>query len=186
MNKKATNFFSDYQKSFSKILSNTFSSNLDNINELIILIEKLKRHRKSKILLFGNGGSSSIASHISVDLVKACKINSLTFNEANLITCFANDYGYENWVKETLKNNSDSNDLVILISSSGKSKNMIKAAKYCISSNLNLITFTGFDKNNPLKKLGNINFWVDYKDYNFVEMAHHILLTSIVDYFAKK
>lgn len=186
MNKKATNFFSDYQKSFSKILSSTFSSNLDNINELIILIEKLKKNRKSKILLFGNGGSSSIASHISVDLVKACKINSLTFNEANLITCFANDYGYENWVKETLKNNSESNDLVILISSSGKSKNMIKAAKYCISSNLNLITFTGFDRDNPLKKLGNINFWVDYKDYNFVEMAHHILLTSVVDYFAKK
>ena len=186
MNKILIDYFSDYQRSFSKILSSTFSSNLDNLKNLVFLIQKLKKYKKSKILLFGNGGSSSIASHISVDLVKACKINSLTFNEANLITCFANDYGYENWVKETLKKYLEPNDLVILISSSGKSKNMVKAAKYCISSNINLITFTGFNKNNPLKKLGKINFWVDYKGYNFVEMAHHILLTSIVDYFAEK
>tara|TARA_B100000989_G_scaffold212698_1_gene161575 strand:+ start:2426 stop:2986 length:561 start_codon:yes stop_codon:yes gene_type:complete len=186
MNKTEINYFSDYQSSFSKILKSTFDSNLSNLKELVLLIKKLKKYKKSKIILFGNGGSSSIASHISVDLIKVCKINSVTFNEANLITCFSNDYGYGNWIKETLKKYSYPHDLIILISSSGSSENMIKAAKYCISSNLNLVTFTGFNKNNPLKKIGKINFWVDYKAYNYVEMVHHILLTSIVDYFAKK
>ena len=137
-------------------------------------------------MIAGNGGSAAISSHFSVDLSKNAGIRSINFNEADLITCFSNDYGYENWIKETLKKYSDPHDLIILISSSGSSENMIKAAKYCISSNLNLVTFTGFNKGNPLKKLGKINFWVDYRAYNYVEMVHHILLTSIVDYFAKK
>ena len=133
----------------------------------------------------GNGGSAAMASHVSVDFTKASKIRGVNFNEADLITCFANDYGYENWVKEALRAYSYNDDLVVLFSSSGTSKNMINAAKYCRSNKINLVTFTGFKKDNPLSKMGKINFWVDSKKYNIVEMTHHIWILMAVDYLSK-
>ena len=63
---------------------------------------------------------------------------------------------------------------------------MINAAKYCSENQYDLITFSGFDKNNELSKLGQINFHVDSKNYNYIEMTHHIILVSIVDIFSKK
>ena len=74
---------------------------------------------------------------------------------------------------------------MILISSSGKSKNIVKAAKYCKKISINSVTFSGFIKNNPLSKLGKVNFFVDSDQYNFIEMAHHIILVYLVDVFAK-
>jgi phosphoheptose isomerase len=103
-----------------------------------------------------------------------------------LITCFANDYKYENWVVEAIKAYSSKKDLFILISSSGTSKNIVNAAQYCKKNNIDLITLSGFKKNNPLSQSGNINFHVESEDYNFIEMTHHIILVSIVDIFAKK
>ena len=143
-------------------------------------------NNNSKIYIVGNGGSSSIASHASVDFAKVARIPSATFNNANLITCFANDYGYQNWVKEALKSYSNNKDLIILISSSGTSKNIVNAAQYCKDNSIDLITFSGFEKNNPLSVLGNVNFHVDSKEYNYIEMSHHIILVSLVDIFAKK
>ena len=65
-------------------------------------------------------------------------------------------------------------------------ENIINAAKYCNKSKLALITLSGFDSNNTLSKLGNINIHVDSDKYNFIEMAHHIILLSIVDIFAQR
>ena len=103
-----------------------------------------------------------------------------------MITCFANDYKYENWVVEAIKAYSLKQDLFILISSSGTSKNIVNAAQYCKQKKINLITLSGFKKNNPLSQSGNINFYVESEEYNFIEMTHHIILLSIVDIFAKK
>ena len=86
---------------------------------------------KNKIIIFGNGASASIANHVSVDLTKNSKFRAVNFNESNLITCFANDYGYDNWIKEALNFHYDKGDVVILVSSSGNSKNIIKGAKWC-------------------------------------------------------
>jgi D-sedoheptulose 7-phosphate isomerase len=139
-------------------------------------------NRAKKIILVGNGGSASICSHVVVDLTKAAKIRAVNFNEASLLTCFANDYGYENWVDKALDFYADTGDLVILISSSGESENMINAAKKSKEMGINVVTFTGFSKDNSLNTLGDINFWVDSKSYNIVEMTHHIWLLAIVDY----
>ena len=100
--------------------------NKKDIIEIIKILKKIKNNRK-KIILVGNGGSAAIASHVSVDLTKMCKIRAVNFNEADLLTCFANDYGYENWVKKALSSYADKGDLLICISSSGESKNIIKA-----------------------------------------------------------
>ena len=175
-------FFSHYTDSISELLKNV-DTNL--INASVNLIANTKKN-KNKIYIVGNGGSSSIASHVSVDFTKVAKINCSTFNNANLITCFANDYKYENWVVEAIKAYSLEQDLFILISSSGTSKNIINAAQYCKQKKINLITLSGFKKNNPLSQNGNINFHVESDDYNFIEMTHHIILVSIVDIFAKK
>ena len=175
-------FFSHYTDSISELLKNV-DTNL--INASVNLIANTKKN-KNKIYIVGNGGSSSIASHVSVDFTKVAKINCSTFNNANLITCFANDYKYENWVVEAIKAYSLEQDLFILISSSGTSKNIVNAAEYCKQKKMNLITLSGFKKNNPLSQSGNINFHVESEEYNYIEMTHHIILLSIVDIFPKK
>ena len=80
-------------------------------------------------MIFGNGGSAAIASHFSVDLTKNAKIRCTNYNESDLLTCFSNDYGYEKWVEKSIDFFSDPGDVVILISSSGRSKNMLNGAK---------------------------------------------------------
>ena len=179
----------DYHKFF-KEYSNSITSLLDKVDTNLIsqsveLIKKAK-NKNNKIYIVGNGGSASMASHVSVDFAKVARIPSSTFNNANLITCFANDYGYENWVTEAIKAYCNNNDLFILISSSGTSKNIVNAARYCKDHSIKLITLSGFNENNPLSNLGDINFHINSSDYNFIEMSHHIILVSIVDIFAKK
>ena len=88
-------------------------------------------------------------------------------------------------LQKLLKHILQKNDIVILISSSGTSNNIINAAKYCKEMNIPFITLSGFSKNNPLSQLGNVNIYIDSNSYNFIEMTHHIILVSIVDIFAK-
>ena len=109
-------------------------------------------------------------------------IRCINFNESDLLTCFANDYGYEKWVVQALKFYSDMGDLIILISASGNSKNMVNAAKYIKSKN-KLVTFTGFYGKNTLNKLGHLNFSVNSKEYNFIENIHQYWLLTLVDIF---
>ena len=153
------------------------------IEELSRVFAKYKKN-KNNIFIFGNGGSASIASHVATDLNKICKISSRNFNEANHITCYSNDFGYEKWIEETLKVYAKKKDLIILISSSGKSKNMINAAKYCIKKKIRLISLTGFSRKNllyTLNKKESLNFWVDSKNYNIVENLHQMILLSAID-----
>ena len=88
-------------------------------------------------------------------------------------------------VKQALIAHSKKNDLVILISSSGTSRNIVNAAEYCNENNISLITLSGFDKSNPLAKLGDVNIHINSNNYNYIEMSHHIILVSIVDIFAE-
>ena len=152
--------------------------------EIVKILKEIKRKRK-KVILVGNGGSAAMASHVSVDLTKICKIRAINFNEADLLTCFANDYGYENWVQKALSFYADKGDLLICISSSGQSKNIINGAKFAKKIGCKVVTLTGFGKKNKVRKIGQVNLWVNSKNYNLVEMTHHIWLLSIVDVIAK-
>lgn len=148
--------------------------------KLKILLEQTNTAGR-KIMIIGNGGSAAIASHVSVDLVKNAKMRSLNFNEPDLITCLANDYGYSEWMAKSIEYYGDAGDLAILISSSGKSVNLLKAAEAAHIKKINIVTFTGFDPENPLRKLGSLNFWVDSRAYNIVEMTHQIWLLTVTD-----
>lgn len=156
------------------------------ITQLISLKEMLCATQAAgkKAILAGNGGSAAIASHGAVDFTKNAKIRCVNFNEADLITCFANDYGYEHWVEQALGFYADPGDLVILISSSGQSRNMVNAARHAVERGLTLVTFTGFVKDNPLQQWGHLNFWVDSRAYNVIEMTHQIWLLAVCDLIA--
>lgn len=172
-------FISKYLKD----LSNLIQPNDDLIGKMIEVKKILLQSRKdnSKTMIFGNGGSAAISSHVSVDLTKNANIRTLNFNESDLITCFSNDYGYDHWVEKTIDFYHQENDVLILISSSGESMNMINAAKFAKQKKLKLITFTGHSKNNKLSLLGDLNFWIDSKAYNFIENTHQIWLLTICD-----
>lgn len=175
------NYFKNYFNEFSKIFNDY---NNKDFLKIVKIFREIKKNKK-KVILVGNGGSAAMASHVSVDLTKLCKIRAVNFNEADLLTCFSNDYGYENWIQRALSFYADKRDLVICISSSGESKNIINGAMFAKRKGCKVITLTGFNKKNKVKKIGHINLWLDSKNYNLIEMTHHIWLLSIVDFIAK-
>lgn len=177
------NFFETYNSELKNLLK-LDSRTILKLNKVRNFLKDVKK-KKKKVLIFGNGGSAAIANHFTIDIIKNTEIRCVNFNEASTITCLSNDFGYENWVKKSIEYNSDKGDVVIIISSSGESKNMINACKYAKKKKLPLITLTGFKKENSVSKLGLINFWVDSKIYNHVENTHQFLLLTVVDSLSK-
>lgn len=137
------------------------------------------------IIILGNGGSSAIASHISQDYTKKLKKRSFTFSDASRLTCYTNDYGYDKAYLQFLKEFvTDEPTLIILISSSGNSENILNCAKWAASQdNVRTITLTGFKEDNKLKNmhLSNrlVNFWVDSDNYGIVECVHMSFLHMV-------
>jgi len=155
----------------------------DQKSQLIELKELFVKTQKAgkKVIFLGNGGSAAMASHCAVDFTKNAGIRCINFNEADLITCFANDYGYEKAFEYALRFYADPGDVAVLISSSGKSQNMVNAAAYANGADLMTVTFTGFKPSNPLKQLGKLNFHLESEAYNVIEMVHHIWLLAVCD-----
>ena len=117
-----------YDEYFKRIYENLKSLDITMLDEAVDLLKDTSK-AGGKVIFGGNGGSSAMASHVAVDLTKNAGIRSINFNESDLITCFANDYGYEEWMKKSIEFYADPDDLVVLISSSGKSRNIINAGK---------------------------------------------------------
>lgn len=139
------------------------------------------RDKGRKTIIAGNGGSASIAAHCAVDFSKNAGVRCVNFSDSSLITCLANDYGFDRWLEKALEIYADEGDLVVLISSSGKSANMLNAADYAVGRGHNLVTLTGFDADNPLRSKGALNFWVESRAYNIVEMTHKVWLLAVCD-----
>ena len=178
--KKNKDFFKTYIDNFSIEVAKTQKK----IPELIKFKNILKKYNHSNNLvhIFGNGGSASIASHFSLDLTNNSNIKCRSYNDASLITCFANDFGYEKWVEKAINFYGDPGDVLIIISTGGKSQNIVNGCKAAKKKKFKkIITLTGHQKNNPVSKAGNINFHVQSKAYNLVENVHQILLLSIID-----
>lgn len=171
----------DFFKEYFKILNKKIKSVDVVLFDKTINLIKTAGKKNCKIIIVGNGGSAAMASHVSVDLTKNANIRAINFNEADLLTCFSNDFGYEEWVSNAIKYYADNGDLVILISSSGSSKNIVNGAITAKKLGLQLITFSGFNPENPLRKIGDINFFVNSKGYNIVEITHQVWLLAIID-----
>ena len=181
---KDINFIKSYLNNFNKIIKidEDILSNILRFKKILLEVKK----KGKKVLIFGNGGSAAMASHFSVDLTKNAKIRCVNFNESDLITCFANDYGYKEWVRKAVEFYGDKGDVGIFISSSGKSPNIINGCYAAKKKKFHsIITFSGFKRNNQLNKKGNINFWVKSSEYNLVENTHQFWLLLIVDLIIK-
>ena len=175
-------FLKEYFNDVSKLSIKLYDTYKNDIVKISKLFKKTSENKK-KIIFLGNGGSASICSHVSVDLTKNSKIRSINFNEPDLITCFSNDYGHENWMKEAIRNYYDKGDLVVMISVSGNSLNLVNAAKFCKKNKIRIITITGSKFGNNLNKINKngISLWINSQSYNQVEIGFNIILLAIVD-----
>ena len=135
----------------------------------------------AKILLLGNGGSAAIASHIQNDLCDSIGVRAMVFNEAPFLTAVANDHGYETFFEQAVKLWAEAEDVLIAISSSGKSENILRAVRLAREKNVQIITFSGFLSNNPLRQLGDFNFYISSQEYGFVETSHAVLGHFLTD-----
>jgi D-sedoheptulose 7-phosphate isomerase len=154
-----------------------------NSNDLTVLLQLI--NESNQVILIGNGGSNAIASHIAVDYVKFLDKKSLVFSDPSMLTAYNNDYSVELAYAKYLESMADSNTLVILISSSGESKNINYAAEYCKTHNINFIILTGFNENNTIRRnfkdYAKLDYWVDSKSYGIVECIHQIFLHALID-----
>ncbi len=178
---KASDYYSKYFDTIFQGLKSIDSTELEQADAMV-----WSAHQSGKkVIVVGNGGSAAMASHVAVDFTKAAGIRAINFNEADLITCLANDYGYEYWVAKALEAYADLGDLAILISSSGKSLNIVKGEEKAKNIGVSVIIVSGFLPGNPLRKLGDLNLWADSSDYNIVEMTHHVWLVALVDFLVE-
>jgi len=173
-------FISDYFTNFSDLVkpSSEIISNLIKIKNILIRASTTGK----KSIIVGNGGSAAIASHVSVDLTKNAGVRSVNFNEPDLITCFANDYGFEEWVAKAVEFYGDDGDVFIGISSSGSSKDILNGCRAAREKNFSkIITLSGMQSENPLRQLGDINLWVNSMAYNHIENVHQFWLLAVID-----
>lgn len=133
------------------------------------------------VFLVGNGGSAAIASHMSNDIANMLGIRSSGWSDTSMITCLANDNGYEQWVVKAVSRDLVAGDLVIAISSSGNSQNILNGVAEAKQRGGRVVTLSGFTANNKLRSTGEINIWVDSENYNIVEGAHQFLIAAAIE-----
>ena len=139
------------------------------------------RAEKKKLFFIGNGGSAGIAVHMTADFLKNGRMRAIDMYGAATLTCLGNDYGYEYVFSKQLELLADPGDMLVAISSSGNSPNILRAAEAVRAIGGFIVTFTGFAADNRLRKLGDRNFYVPCGEYGIVESIHNQILQQVVD-----
>jgi len=135
----------------------------------------------NKVMFIGNGGSMGIATHMAIDFSKNGGIRATAFGDSAVLTCLGNDLGYENVFASQVKWHGRAGDVLIAISASGASPNILNGVQAARSQGCKIVTFSGFREDNPLRKAGDVNFYVRAMEYGFVEVAHQAILHAILD-----
>lgn len=183
-----------HQKRFFELISNCSFTKHQMETEMIDWMEQCLDYlthlyrNNGRIFLIGNGASCSMASHFAMDFTKNAGINAFSNNEGTMLTCFSNDYSYETAYKEILKIYMQPEDLLIAISSSGQSENILKAVSF-VDQHIpksRIITLSGFSSHNPLRRMGTLNLFIDICDYGLVESCHAYYLHLLVDTFVQQ
>lgn len=152
------------------------------MNAALQMLAKVRGNGGS-VYVIGNGGSAAVASHAVIDLVNVAKLRAFTLHEPSVLTCIVNDYGYENAYSRLLAHMARPGDVLIAISSSGRSANIRNAATQVAGNGGSVITLSGFLHDNPLRSLGDVNIWLDASDYGLVEVGHQFILHNLSDRF---
>lgn len=154
---------------------------LNGLEKIInFIIEQCVKNR-AKMMFIGNGGSAAIASHQALDFSLNCGIKAMAFNDPCFLTCMANDFGYENVFSKQILPIAEEGDILAAISSSGKSQNILRGVQVAKEKGCRIITMSGFKPNNPLRKKGDINLYIDSESYRFVEACHYFYWDLILD-----
>ena len=150
------------------------------MQKLVNLFLDIKKNR-NQLFFIGNGGSAAIASHMTADFMKNGRMRTYSLYDNSVTTCMGNDYGYAFIFSRPLEFLANKGDLVVAISSSGNSQNIVNALQVAQQKQLEIITLSGFDKNNQIIKMGKYNLYVPVKHYGIVESIHNLVLQQIVD-----
>lgn len=152
----------------------------DGLSKLVECFSLAKEERR-QVFFIGNGGSAAIAIHMTADFMKNGGMKTCSLYDSALMTCMGNDYGYEHVFSKPLKFLGRKGDLLVAISSSGNSQNIVNALEVAVKSEMNVITLTGFKADNKVKHIGRINVYVPVSQFGIVESIHNIILQEIVD-----
>lgn len=136
---------------------------------------------ENRIFFIGNGGSAGIASHAAIDYSKNGGFPALALTDGAALTCLGNDFGYEEVFARQLEFHARRGDVLMAVSSSGASANILKAVAAARARGCRVVTFSGFSPGNPLRRLGDVNFHVDNGEYGFVEIFHLTLIHAVLD-----
>lgn len=150
------------------------------MQKLVDLFSEIKEKEK-QVFFIGNGGSSAIASHMTADFMKNGGMKTYSLYDNSVTTCMGNDYGYEYIFSRPLEFLINQGDLLVAISSSGNSKNIVNAIQVAKRKEAKIITLSGFKKENAIINMGNYNIYVPVSHYGIVESIHNLLLQQIVD-----
>ncbi|WP_421999462.1 SIS domain-containing protein [Reyranella sp.] len=135
-----------------------------------------------KIIFAGNGGSAGIASHMATDYSKNGGLRAWAMNDGSMLTCLANDYGYEHVFAKQIEFHGRQGDMLVAISSSGRSPNILGAVTAARRLGCTVLTLSGFKPDNPLRRTGDMNVFLDSGAYGYVEIGHLALCHAILDY----
>lgn len=152
------------------------------VDQVLSLINKIRCSSK-KIIWIGNGGSAAIAEHSALDYFRTANIKTQAFNDAPLVTCLGNDFGYASVFEKPISLYAEANDILMAISSSGRSVNILNAVAAAREKGAYIITFSGFAADNPLRSMGDLNFYVPVQHYGYVELIHQILCHGFLDLY---
>jgi len=166
------------QQDHALVLDETFSKI---VNSILALDEQ-----ENKLIFIGNGGSASISSHMATDFLKNANIPALAFNDSSSLTCISNDLGYEHVFVKPLSMLAKKGDILFSISSSGESENILKATLEAKKKGCFVVSLSGFSKNNALRRMGDINFYLPSFSYGYVEVAHLTVCHCLVDMVVEK
>lgn len=150
------------------------------MQKLVDMFSEIKQEGK-QVFFIGNGGSAAIASHMTADFMKNGGMRTYSLYDNSVTTCMGNDYGYEYIFSRPLEFLGTGGDLLVAVSSSGNSKNIVNAVQTALDKNMHVITFTGFKKENRIRSMGDYNLHVPVEHYGLVESIHNLVLQQVVD-----
>ena len=139
------------------------------------------RTNRNVLYFIGNGGSAGIAMHMTTDFLKNGHIKTHSMHDPAMLTCLGNDYGYEYVFSKQLEILAEEGDVLVAISSSGNSPNIINAANVAREKGCYIVTLSGFKPDNRLRQMGNVNIYVSSMEYGIVESVHNMILQQVVD-----
>ena len=168
MREPAKEYFNNLSKLLTSVLVTNNSGNplefYEGVSSVSELITNKTLASKNKLMFIGNGASAAISSHMSTDYWKNGKMRAIAFNDSSLLTCISNDYGYVHVFEKPIEMFADEGDILFAISSSGKSENILRGVNAAKSKGCHIVTFSGFKNDNPLKTMGDFNFFVPSMD----------------------